>query len=393
MDPGSFRPPHATHHGERAGVVFFQPPERVAPGASRPSGSVAGARVPGPRRGPGRAQPGPPSGADFTPPPRPPVVSGPASRRRRAGTVAPLLGLCFLAAVWSWRAMTGSAAAPLLVEPGPAPGPGRPEVSATAPPGEPETAGSETGAASKGDQPGPLRAGATPGTAPGDTPSPPGDPALQGPEAAGERQAGAGESGDPASPAVWAQLYPGAAGAAGRPVRPGAAGGPSGPVLTVHVAGAVAQPGVYLLPAGARVVDAITAAGGPAPAAAPHALNLAAPLADGTRVLVPTQKELAAGTFVPARDGVTAAAPGAAAGTATGGGAGAAGGPQGRIDINRATAAELEALPGIGPALAQRIVADREVNGPFRRPQDLTRVPGIGEKTLAQLLPHITAGP
>ena len=116
------------------------------------------------------------------------------------------------------------------------------------------------------------------------------------------------------------------------------------------------------------------------------------------------RKYLSSGDFLIIRRTITASPGGqdgasASAGTdGTGGGGPAtgsarAGTPTRRVDVNRASAAELEALPGIGPALAQRIVADREVNGPFRRPQDLRRVAGIGEKTVAKLLPYITTGP
>ena len=141
--------------------------------------------------------------------------------------------------------------------------------------------------------------------------------------------------------------------------------------ITVHVAGAVAQPGVYQLEAGARVIDALRAAGGPTPEAAPDALNLAAVVHDAMRIEVPTRQEVEAGL-------VTAA-------PAHGPGQGAP------LDVNAATAAQLEALPGIGPVLAQRIVADRQENGPFRSLDDLLRVPGIGPKLLETIRPYLVA--
>lgn len=130
--------------------------------------------------------------------------------------------------------------------------------------------------------------------------------------------------------------------------------------VTVHVAGAVRQPGVVILALGARVADAIAAAGGPRPDANLDGLNLAAHVEDGERVLVP----------------------------AAGGGADAVvlgADPDPRVDLNAATARELEALPGIGPVLAQRIVSWREQHGPFREPGDLRAVPGIGERTFQSL--------
>jgi competence protein ComEA len=136
--------------------------------------------------------------------------------------------------------------------------------------------------------------------------------------------------------------------------------------LWVHVAGAVAQPGLYELRAGARVGDALAAAGGARPDAAVDGVNLAQPLTDGEQVHVPTAEEYATGA-----GGMPAP------GESSGQGGGVAGG---RVDINRASAAELEALPGVGPATAKKILADREANGPFSTPEDLMRVSGIGEK-------------
>lgn len=134
--------------------------------------------------------------------------------------------------------------------------------------------------------------------------------------------------------------------------------------LVVHVAGQVARPGVYRLPAGSRVTDALAAAGDALPAGAPDALNLAAPVHDGERVYVPTAEEAAAGV-----------AEGAASG--------------GMVRLNQATAAALEGVPGIGPALAERIVQFRQQNGPFGRVEDLARVPGIGDKTVERLKPYL----
>lgn len=135
--------------------------------------------------------------------------------------------------------------------------------------------------------------------------------------------------------------------------------------LWVHVAGAVGRPGLYELADGARVGDALAAAGGARPEAAVDAVNLARPLADGEQVYVPTIEERDAGLTPPA----------AATEGLTDGGVSGAG-----IDINHASAAELEELPGVGPATAKKIVDDREANGPFASPEDLMRVSGIGEK-------------
>ncbi|HET6497955.1 MAG TPA: helix-hairpin-helix domain-containing protein [Coriobacteriia bacterium] len=145
-------------------------------------------------------------------------------------------------------------------------------------------------------------------------------------------------------------------------------GGSHAATLWVHVAGAVSKPGLFELPAGARVGDALTAAGGLRPDAIADSVNLARPLRDGEQVYVPSESEAGA-------EGGAASTPG---GSAVQQGAGAS--PGQGIDINRASVAELEALPGVGPATAERIVADREANGPFISPEDLMRVPGIGEK-------------
>lgn len=144
--------------------------------------------------------------------------------------------------------------------------------------------------------------------------------------------------------------------------------------LVVHVAGAVAKPGVVTLDAGARVIDAIAAAGGPLPDADLDRLNLAAPLADGQRVALARR-----GEPTPALD---PAAPGAS-GTATGV-------PAGPVDLNAATQADLEALPGIGPTLAAAIIDERERRGGFTSVDDLKRVRGIGDQRFAQLRELVT---
>jgi competence protein ComEA len=136
--------------------------------------------------------------------------------------------------------------------------------------------------------------------------------------------------------------------------------------MTVHVAGAVLHPGLVRLAAGARVADAIAAAGGPAGEADLDRLNLAAPLTDGSRLYVPFL-----GRPVPA-DETSIAGP-------TGRGAPAV------VDLNTATVADLESLPGIGPATARAIVEHRRRYGPFRSVDDLLAVRGIGPAKLAQL--------
>ncbi len=126
-------------------------------------------------------------------------------------------------------------------------------------------------------------------------------------------------------------------------------------VIVVHVSGAVARPGLVTVPATGRVADAIAAAGGAVSRADLGALNLAAPLRDGDQIVVP-EPGRAASSVGPANAG---------------------------IDLNRSTAAELEALPGVGPVLAARIVTYRESNGPYETVEDLLDVGGIGEAKLA----------
>jgi competence protein ComEA len=160
---------------------------------------------------------------------------------------------------------------------------------------------------------------------------------------------------------------PASAGTVALPTTPADVGAPSAPPeqVVVHVSGAVADPGVRTLPGGARVDDAVQAAGGATGAARTDQLNLARPLRDGEQIHVPDASEAA-----------VAATAGAD--------------PAALVNLNRATAAELEELPGVGPVLAERIVAHRERQGGFRSVADLQQVSGIGEKTFAELEDLVT---
>lgn len=136
--------------------------------------------------------------------------------------------------------------------------------------------------------------------------------------------------------------------------------------LVVDVAGLVRRPGVYSFPPGSRVIDAIRRAGGPLPRAELGSLNLAAPLMDGTQIVV--------------SDGSVAPASGA---SGTGGG----GAP---VNINSASESELEALTGVGPVTANAIIQYRTEHGPFATVDDLLNVSGIGPATLEELRSQVT---
>ncbi len=167
--------------------------------------------------------------------------------------------------------------------------------------------------------------------------------------------------------AVATTIEPDTGGQPSATTTPGA--GADSPVL-VHVAGSVIAPGVYVLTPGARVRDAVVAAGGPAAEADWNALNLAAVVVDGTRVYVPAVgEEVVEVGPVGAGDGAQ---------------------PVGPIDVNRASVEQLETLPGVGPATATAIVTERERNGPFVNVDDLDRVPGIGPAKLAALRDLVT---
>ena len=138
-------------------------------------------------------------------------------------------------------------------------------------------------------------------------------------------------------------------------------------IVLVDVAGWVRHPGVYEFGEGARVIDAIDAAGGVRTGALLEALNLAAPLADGTQILVP-------------REGQEGVAPPVTGGAVAGG----------LINVNTATATELEELPGIGEVIAQAIVDYRTESGPFASVDQLLDVSGIGDATLENIRDLVT---
>ena len=184
-------------------------------------------------------------------------------------------------------------------------------------------------------------------------------------------------------------------------------GGASGEAtVRVHVAGAVNNPGVYTLPAQGRAVDAIAAASGAAADADLDRVNLAGALSDGVQIYVPHRGETAAPAQIQPNGGTANAGQGNAANGASQNGASQGGTqphpartltPAGSaqkgstpVNINTATAEELQTLPRIGPAMAQRIIAWREAHGGFRSVDELDAVPGIGPSMLENLRPLVT---
>jgi competence protein ComEA len=139
--------------------------------------------------------------------------------------------------------------------------------------------------------------------------------------------------------------------------------------VTVDIAGKVAHPGLRRLPKGSRVADALTAAGGPLPGTDTTTLNLARPLVDGEQILVGIR-----------------AAPAAASGPADPSGASP---PSGPVSLSSATPAQLDALPGVGPVLAQHIVDFRTRHGGFTSLAQLRQIPGIGPRKFATLQPLV----
>jgi len=158
-----------------------------------------------------------------------------------------------------------------------------------------------------------------------------------------------------------------AAATSASPASPGAAA--AGTEVVVDVAGKVQHPGVLTLPAGSRVVDAIKRAGGVRGNVDLSTLNLARVVIDGEQILVGATAPAATGSSGP---------------TSTGGD------PGGTVSLNQATLEQLEALPGVGPVTAQKILDYRTAHGAFGSVDELLDVQGIGEKTLAELAPHLT---
>ena len=208
--------------------------------------------------------------------------------------------------------------------------------------------------------------------------------------------------------AAGAQQSPGAQSTAQPGANPSesAQGGASGEgTVRVHVAGAVNNPGVYTLPAQGRAVDAIAAASGAAADADLDRVNLAGALSDGVQIYVPHRGETAAPAQIQPNGGTANAGQGNAANGAAQNGAAQNNAPQPArtltpagsaqkgstpVNINTATAEELQTLPRIGPAMAQRIIAWREAHGGFRSVDELDAVPGIGPSMLENLRPLVT---
>ena len=151
----------------------------------------------------------------------------------------------------------------------------------------------------------------------------------------------------------------GAAHVAIPPLRTAAPAHATAKLLVVDVAGAVRRPGLYRIAPGTRIADAVARAGGATAKADVNLVNLAAPLADGEQVVVPAR----------GGGGVAAGAPSATA----------------PLDLNSATAEQLDALPGIGPTTAAKIVAYRQAHGPFTSVDGLDAVPGIGPSRIDEL--------
>ena len=170
----------------------------------------------------------------------------------------------------------------------------------------------------------------------------------------------------------------GASGDHGEPAAASSDAAPQSQEVFVHVVGAVAAPGVVALPGGSRVEEAVAKAGGASESADLSGVNLARAVVDGEQLRVPTVGE------PPPPAGAAPAVPGTSAGGLSNGA------PGGAVNLNAASETELDALPGIGPALASRIVEWRVANGKFVSAEQLDEVSGIGPKLLERLLPLVS---
>jgi competence protein ComEA len=156
---------------------------------------------------------------------------------------------------------------------------------------------------------------------------------------------------------------------------------PTTAAVIVHVLGAVRRPGIVEVRLGDRVIDAIAAAGGASEVADVSRVNLARALVDGEQLYVPAVGEEPPEHLV---------GPGGGSGHGPGGTHGTGSASGGLLNLNTADATALQSLPGVGPALAARIIAWRDANGPFRAVDELLAVSGIGEKTLAGFRDQVT---
>lgn len=163
-------------------------------------------------------------------------------------------------------------------------------------------------------------------------------------------------------------------------------------MVVVHVCGAVNSPGIYSLPEGSRLWEAVEAAGGVRPDGAGDYLNMAVPVTDGEKVVVPfladVEKPFGEAETLSPRPGADPTGTGSAAGN--GGGTGDSGTPAGQVNLNTATMEQLMTLPGIGESKARAILEYRENTGPFTVPRDITNVPGIKEGSYEKLKDYIT---
>ena len=149
-------------------------------------------------------------------------------------------------------------------------------------------------------------------------------------------------------------------------------------VVRVYVGGEVVHPGLFSLPRGSRVADAIQAAGGPTVSGDTASFGMAAPLEDADQIIVPARRTSVAPTTQPVAGGPVGANPES---------------DSRLVNINLADAAELESLPGIGPSIAQRIITFRETNGPFQSVDQLEEIAGISARMVEELRPLVTVEP